>query len=169
MTALIGIRVPERADRLRLEQMLARCSPDTKRRRFHGCVRRFPEPYLTDVVERRPHHFALVATASDRVVALADCTTLPGGVGELAVVVEDAYQRLGLASRLVALLVERADRLDLQPLRATVLVEQAWILERLHRHGSCAWQVCSGVFDVAWQPVPRSATRSFRPVRSGTT
>jgi GNAT superfamily N-acetyltransferase len=55
------VRRAAAADRPALERMLARCTGQTRYRRFHGPVTAFPERYLTEALSGSPLHFALVA------------------------------------------------------------------------------------------------------------
>jgi GNAT superfamily N-acetyltransferase len=144
-----GIRRIVQSDRAPLNDLFSRCSEGTRRRRFHGLVRAFPEPYLSDVLEGRGGHLALVAETGGIVVALASSNRLPDQAAELGILVEDAHQRHGLGSRLLNRLVEQADREGLRQLRASVLVDQAWVLRLLRPYGSCEVRVSFGVLDIA--------------------
>ncbi len=90
--------------------MLARCSDQTRARRFHKYVHCFPEPYLTEALAGRAAHFALLAQAGQAVVALASRVATDRGSAELAVLVEDSWQRLGVGARLLSQLVAHADQ-----------------------------------------------------------
>jgi GNAT superfamily N-acetyltransferase len=130
--------------------MLARCTGQTRYRRFHGPVKLFPEPYLTEALSGSPLHFALVASAeedgtvvsgtvvSGTVVALASCRAVDEGVAELGILVEDEWQRRGVGSDLLREIVAYAARTGLRALQAQVLAEQPWIVGLLRRHGTCA-------------------------------
>ena len=141
-------------DRPALERMLARCTGQTRYRRFHGPVTVFPERYLTEALSGSPLHFALVAcldedgaeedgtvvgstVASGTVVALASCRAVDEGVAELGILVEDGWQRRGVGSDLLREIVAYAARTGLRALQAQVLAEQPWIVGLLRRHGTC--------------------------------
>jgi len=128
--------------------MLARCTDQTRYRRFHGVTDRFPERYLAGALAGDPEHFALVGYTPAAIVALASCVTQPDGSGELAILVQDACQRHGLGSRLLRRLVEHADSDGQQILRASVLAEQCWIRSLLSTYGSCETEVSHGVIDI---------------------
>jgi GNAT superfamily N-acetyltransferase len=132
--------------------MLARCTGQTRYRRFHGPVTVFPERYLTEALSGSPLHFALVACLDDvvvdgtvvdgtvvggTVVALASCRAVDEGVAELGILVEDEWQRRGVGSDLLREIVAYAARTGLRALRAQVLAEQPWIVGLLRRHGTC--------------------------------
>lgn len=144
-----AVRRATPGDRPALERMLARCTGQTRYRRFHGPVKVFPERYLTEALSGSPLHFALVATAEGdgtvvdgtvvdgTVVALASCRAVDEGVAELGILVEDEWQRRGVGSYLLQEIVAYAGRTGLRALRAQVLAEQPWIVGLLRRHGSC--------------------------------
>jgi N-acetylglutamate synthase-like GNAT family acetyltransferase len=151
--ARVRIRQAAASDRPALTQMLARCSEQTRARRFHTYVHRFPEPYLTEALSGRPGHFALLAQAGEREVALASCVaadlgSADHGSAEVAVLVEDSWQRAGVGARLLSLLVAHADRCGLPRLKATVLASQSWMLPVLGGYGTCEAWLRGGVFEV---------------------
>ena len=141
-------------DRPALERMLARCTGQTRYRRFHGPVTVFPERYLTEALSGSPLHFALVACLDEdgaeedgtvvdgtvvdgTVVALASCRAVDEGVAELGILVEDEWQRRGVGSDLLREIVAYAARTGLRALQAQVLADQPWIVGLLRRHGTC--------------------------------
>jgi GNAT superfamily N-acetyltransferase len=150
-------------DRPALERMLARCTGQTRYRRFHGPVTAFPERYLTEALSGSPLHFALVACPDEDaegdgtvvdgtvvdgtvvdgtvvdgiVVALASCRAVDEGVAELGILVEDEWQRRGVGGYLLGEIVAYAASTGLRALQAQVLAEQPWIVGLLRRHGTC--------------------------------
>jgi GNAT superfamily N-acetyltransferase len=122
---MILIRQATQADRAALAEMLLRCSRQTRYRRFHGFVESYPEPYFSEALSGHPDHVALVAVLAGRIVALASCAQ-----DELGIVVEDACQRQGLGTRLLAALVERC---GYGTLLATIQHDQVWIVPLLRR------------------------------------
>ena len=118
------VRRASPADRTALTEMLSRCTDTTRLRRFQGRRRSFPEPYLTEALSGHPEHFALVAGAPAVAVALASCRAVAGDAAELAVLVEDAWQRHGIGTRLLNELIEHADRSGLRTLKATMLASR---------------------------------------------
>jgi GNAT superfamily N-acetyltransferase len=149
-------------DRAALSAMFARCTEETRYHRFHGPVKALPERYLTDALSGTPFHYALVAcpvpdlgTADvsrqdDGVVALASCRTVNEGAAELGLLIEDAWQRQGLGTRLLRDLVTHAAGAGLRVLEAQLLAEQAWITGLLRPYGSCRLRsTWSGVLNVS--------------------
>jgi GNAT superfamily N-acetyltransferase len=156
VASLIRARQAVPADREALAQMFERCTAATRYRRFHGPVKAIPERYLTEALSRSPFHHALVAclepnpaSAADPapfadldvraggIVALASCRMVDEGAAELGLLVEDAWQRHGLGTRLLGDLVDQASRSGLRVLQAQVLAEQAWITGLLRPYGTC--------------------------------
>jgi len=139
------------ADRAALRAMFARCADETRYRRFHGPVKMMPERYLTDALSGTPFHYALVAYPrpvadlgtshpggrDGGVVALASCRTVDEGAAELGLLIEDAWQRRGLGTRLLRDLVTYAAGAGLRVLEAQLLAEQAWIAGLLRPYGNC--------------------------------
>lgn len=143
-----SVRRAAAGDRPALERMLARCTGQTRYRRFHGPVTVFPERYLTEALSGSPLHFALVACLDEdaetdgtvvdgTVVALASCRAVDEGVAELGILVEDEWQRRGVGSDLLREIVAYAARTGLRALQAQVLADQPWIVGLLRRHGTC--------------------------------
>lgn len=151
------IRSASAADRPALAEMLSRCTDSTRLQRFSGSQRSFPEPYLTEALSGHPEHFALVAGTPASIVALASCRAVAGDTAELAVLVEDAWQRHGIGTRLLNELIEHADRSGLRTLRATVLAEQEWIVQALRSYGTCTAPLSKGVFQVTVRREPHHA------------
>jgi GNAT superfamily N-acetyltransferase len=153
------VRRAAAGDRSALERMLARCTGQTRYRRFHGPVSVFPERYLTEALSGSLVHFALVACLDEdgtvvngtvvngtvvngtvvngTVVALASCRAVDEGVAELGILVEDEWQRRGVGSDLLREIVAYAARTGLRALQAQVLADQPWIVGLLRRHGTC--------------------------------
>jgi GNAT superfamily N-acetyltransferase len=143
-----SVRRAAAGDRPALERMLARCTGQTRYRRFHGPVTVFPERYLTEALSGSPLHFALVACLDEdaemdgtvvdgTVVALASCRAVDEGVAELGILVEDEWQRRGVGGYLLGEIVAYAARTGLRALQAQVLADQPWIVGLLRRHGTC--------------------------------
>ncbi|HEX2039996.1 MAG TPA: GNAT family N-acetyltransferase [Acidimicrobiales bacterium] len=99
-------------DAAALARLFERLSPETVYRRFHQPMRR-PRPamlaYFANVDHRRRD--ALVAEVDGEIVAVASYDVPSNGDGheaEIAVLVEDAWQRHGLGRRLVRRLAKAA-------------------------------------------------------------
>ena len=168
---LVSVRRAEAADREALARMFDRCTPQTRYRRFHGPVKAIPGRYLADALSGSASHYALVAclepdpaSAADPapfadpdvraggIVALASSRMVDEGAAELGLLVEDAWQRRGLGTRLLGDLVDQASRAGLRVLQAQVLAEQAWITGLLRPYGPCRLRsTWAGVLNVTVQ------------------
>jgi GNAT superfamily N-acetyltransferase len=146
--ALISVRRAAPGDREALARMFDRCTAATRYRRFHGPVKVIPERYLAEALSGSPFHHALVACAEPvpaaqggtrpgGIVALASCRMVDEGAAELGLLVEDAWQRRGLGTRLLRDLAAHASAAGLRVLEAQLLAEQAWISGLLRPYGAC--------------------------------
>ena len=150
MITRVSIRRPVPADGQALRDMIGRCSPDTIRQRFHGYRRSFPQQYLTGALAGMDEHFALVAeVAGTSIVALASCVVVADEAADIAVLVEDGYQRQGIGSTMLRMLIGYADHRGIATLQATVLTEQEWILQLLSAYGSCSTTLSMGVYELS--------------------
>lgn len=152
--ATVTLRRAAECDRTALARMFARCSPQTRYRRFHGHVNVLPRRYLTEALSGSPVHFALVAAdpgadAGDGpVVALASCRGVAEGAAEVGLLVEDAWQRFGIGGALLREIVGYAHRNGFRLLKAQILAEQSWIIRVLGAYGDCEAVTTHGVLDV---------------------
>ena len=125
----VVVRPIEPGDKARLADGLRRLSERTIRRRFLAAKPRFSSTelrYLTEV--DGVDHIALVAVLADRpdrLVAVARCVRLPDrpATSEMAIVVGDAHQGLGLGRRLAQLLADEARAHGIRRFAATMLGE----------------------------------------------
>jgi GNAT superfamily N-acetyltransferase len=147
---VVEVRRAREGDRLALTEMTGRCSAQTRYQRFHGHVTAIPARYLTEALAGLPDHLALVACAGPgHVVALASCRAVGDGTAELGVLVEDAWQRLGIGSALLGELVRHARFSGMSALTAQVLGEQSWIVGLLAGHGTCDSVISRAVLNVS--------------------
>ncbi|MBB5790612.1 GNAT family N-acetyltransferase [Jiangella mangrovi] len=128
----VTIRAATPRDAGDVSAMHVRCSTETVRHRYHSVpamTGRFLSQLLgTDI--------ALVAEAPNRtVVALANLGRDDGATGELAVVVEDRWQRAGLGSTLLDHLVTMARLVGYRELYTVGLPGHHWYCATLARHG----------------------------------
>lgn len=154
----VQVRRASAADQEALRLMFDRCTPRTRYRRFHGPVKAIPERYLADALAGSAFHYALVAwhaaapppdrgtvdgpeaapaASPGAAVALASCRVVGEGAAELGLVIEDAWQRRGLGTRLLRDLITYAAGAGLRVLEAQLLAEQAWIAGQLSPYGAC--------------------------------
>lgn len=120
-----------------LAELYGRCSPETITLRFFGWVTELPRSYLRDVLAGDAvHHDAVVARDRDGggIVALASLgagSAAGPDVPELGVLVADAWQRHGLGTELLGLLVDRARARGVERLLASVLPSRVALLTAL--------------------------------------
>jgi len=172
----ISVRRAVPADHEALTRMFERCTLATRYRRFHAPVKAIPERYLAEALAGGAFHYALVAYPApvanadadagggsaplaaavcdpgapvDGIVALASCRTVDEGAAELGLLIEDAWQRRGLGTRLLRELMTHASRSGLRVVAAQLLAEQAWITGLLRPYGTCRLRsACDGVLNV---------------------
>ncbi|WP_191134271.1 GNAT family N-acetyltransferase [Streptomyces sp. col6] len=102
----ITVRRADRADHGAAVAMHGRCSEQTLRLRYHGPVRD-ADRYLDHLLSPRFGRTLAVQTASGRLVALGHLLW-DGDETEVALLVEDEWQRRGIGSELLARLVAMA-------------------------------------------------------------
>ena len=127
----------DREDAEALRRMLARCSAETVRLRFHRALATVSQEVVERLVGAWPKPWrglALVALSEGEIVGHVMCVAEEPEVveGEVAVVVEDAWQRRGIARALVARIVEEAAKLGIREFRGEILPENraAFVLAR---------------------------------------
>ncbi|MFI6927620.1 GNAT family N-acetyltransferase [Nonomuraea spiralis] len=102
-----------------------RCSPEARRFRYFTSMPALP-PRTFDRLCDRGRGFSLVAGHDGQVVAMANLMFTPDpGVAELALLVEDRWQGLGLGATLARMLVRQARDLGYAEVRATLLADNA--------------------------------------------
>jgi GNAT superfamily N-acetyltransferase len=103
--------------------MLARSSPETIYRRFHIPYPEVPE-WMLALMLGTDHHDkeSLVAVAEEKIVGHAMYVRLANDVeAEIAIVVEDRWQSMGIGKSLLSALTERAKRRGILTFTAEVL------------------------------------------------
>jgi GNAT superfamily N-acetyltransferase len=126
--------------------MLARCSRRTLFHRFHG-----PSDgvvYTRRLFDDHPHRETLLAWNGSVCVGVASLACDAQGVGHLGVLVEDAWQRRRVGTRLTAALVDGAAARGVSTLRADILAQDRFILSPLHRIGPTTVSFDLGSFSV---------------------
>lgn len=105
-----------------LDALMARCSVETRYRRFFVPVRDMPAEYRDGALAGDPdrHDALVVQRPAGEIIALASLVAARAGA-ELGVLVEDGWQRRGLGTTLVHELVARARDRGVPRMRATVL------------------------------------------------
>lgn len=116
-----------------LEEMALRCSADTLRRRFHGPAPRGGPSRIAGLLAARDAEEHLVAEVDGAIVRIGTLhrSPRPATEGEIAMLVEDAWQGTGLGHRLTGHLLRRARERGMEVVVAEVLREPAYVLDRL--------------------------------------
>jgi GNAT superfamily N-acetyltransferase len=114
-----------------------RLSPDTVYRRFHSPLQGLSRESVHHLVDvDHDQREAVVAVVGGEVVGVARYDRAPGdpAAAEFAVLVEDAWQGMGLGRQLLAELTDLAARRGVTRLTATVQADNdrmLWLLRRL--------------------------------------
>jgi GNAT superfamily N-acetyltransferase len=138
--ARVAIRPLARADRDALAEAFSRLSEETRRRRFRGLASRLGEREL-DRLTRIDHHeheaLAAIAPDTGRIVGVARYVVPPHdpGAAEVAVAVDDEWQRRGIGRRLMSELVGRARAEGVTRLLAYVGADNQLVLGWIARVG----------------------------------
>ncbi|WP_329133592.1 GNAT family N-acetyltransferase [Streptomyces sp. NBC_01476] len=126
-------------DRPALAALFTACSPETVRLRFFGRLKQWPREYLDAALAGRPaEHDAVVAYRPGRtdllgLASLATPSDAGPGIGELGVLVADDWQRQGVGTAMIDLLLSRARDRGLERVAATVLPSRSKLLAALTR------------------------------------
>jgi acetyltransferase len=139
----VEIRPLAPGDRERLAEAFSRLSEETRRRRFRGLANQLPERDLDRLTQiDHHHHEALTAIAPDsgRIVGVARFITMPDEprAAEVAIAVDDDWQRRGIGRRLMSELVARARAEGIARLLAYVSADNHTVLSWIARAGGVA-------------------------------
>lgn len=150
-----GLGRLEKTDGLPLRRFFFRLSPETLYRRFHSPIAR-PEQAQPARLLDLDHHDreAVVALVEDEIVGVARYARRPGaGAAEVAVVVADAWQRQGLASRMLGALGELAFEAGVRQFTLNMQADNEAVLRLVRRlypdaRLSCSQGTCEAVVPV---------------------
>jgi GNAT superfamily N-acetyltransferase len=141
----VGVERLDPADGPAVVSMLARCSSASLYSRFHGLVD--VARYAGEMLAPPPGQEFYGAWAGQTCVGVASLAVVDGWA-EVAVLVEDGWQRQGAGSALMAALVRRGGELGVRGILAEVLAGNHFILPLLARIGSTATAFACGVYTV---------------------
>jgi GNAT superfamily N-acetyltransferase len=134
LTTDIVARRPTVRDAPAIEAMIERCSLESRYARFLAPRPSIPLDHLARVVTPLSGEEAWVGVRRDEpetIVALASWARVGDDNAELAIIVEDSWQRRGIGSSLLRLLGERAGSLGICRLTASVLTESRHVFRML--------------------------------------
>jgi GNAT superfamily N-acetyltransferase len=141
------------ADTAAVLDMLARCSRSTLFHRFHGFTDGLA--YARALLRRPADQETLLAWRGSSCVGLATLYAEAAGRSDLGVLVEDAWQRGGIGSRLVSALIACAHTRRISTVHADVLGEDMFIVRALARIGPLTVSVDRGSYSVDVDLSPR--------------
>jgi GNAT superfamily N-acetyltransferase len=137
MDIQVATRPIQLDDELRFYRLWPRLSPDTVYRRFHSPIRGLPADTVHHLVDvDHDDREAVVATVGDEVVGVARYDRSPDDpfVAEMAVLVEDAWQGVGVGRQLLISLADLARRRGVHTITSTVQADNdrmVWLIRRM--------------------------------------
>ena len=144
--AEVTVPGPAGSDTEAVLAMLGRCSAASLYHRFHGFTDGVA--YFTALLRDRPASQTLLAWSHSACVAVATLGVGATGIIDLAVLVEDAWQRRGIGTRLMTSLLEAARAEGVTAVHADVLADDEFILRALRRIGPLRVSIESGSLSV---------------------
>ncbi len=160
----VRLRLTRPSDAPRVEAFLSHLSPETRRRRFF-----VPVPDVGDHVVRHftfydPRERLVVAATvpqagGEELVGLADVVLLETGLAELAVVVGDEHQALGVGTLLAEAIASLSAQQGATHVKAEVLGENQAMTRVMERLGTTVRSVEDGV-SVVYTRLPAQARRA---------
>jgi N-acetylglutamate synthase-like GNAT family acetyltransferase len=130
----IVLRSPGPPDEPAIVAMFDRCSFESRYARFLNPARHLPATHLHDVLHGPAPSRSLVVVHEDTVVGLGTCHH-DAGVGEIGILVEDAWQQQGIGSTMLDALVDDARAGAVHTINAFVLADRRHVLRWLARRG----------------------------------
>jgi len=126
--------------------MLGRCSRASLFHRFHGFTDGVA--YFSALLRDRPAGKTLLAWSGSTCVAVGTLGADSAGLLDLGVLVEDAWQRRGIGTRLIRSLLDDARAKGVTTVRADVLADDEFILRALRRIGRLRVSAELGSFSI---------------------
>ncbi|HXL92289.1 MAG TPA: GNAT family N-acetyltransferase [Streptosporangiaceae bacterium] len=142
----VTVLPPAVPDTEALLAMLGRCSRVSLFHRFHGFTDGVA--YFAALLRDRPDDQTLLAWSGSTCVGVGTIGVDAAGLLDLGALVEDAWQRRGIGTRLITSLLDDARAKGVTTVRADVLAEDEFILQALHRIGPLRVSVERGGFSI---------------------
>ncbi|WP_028935664.1 GNAT family N-acetyltransferase [Pseudonocardia spinosispora] len=133
-TSDIALHRPTERDLPGVAEMWRRCGRATRAARFHGAAPLIPTDHLAAVVADPSGSLVAVHRPTGTVIALASLLRNHDGVtADLGVLVEDSWQRCGIAPLLVEPLIRAAPARGISTVTAEIFSEHAHVGRLLRR------------------------------------
>jgi GNAT superfamily N-acetyltransferase len=144
----VAVKALTVADEAAAIAMLNRCSRMTLFRRFHSFTD--GRPYVRSLFGNGAGHGqqTLLAWHGTTCIGIANLAGNGAAGVDLGVLVEDAWQRRGVGSRLMSELFDRARAGGFTKVHADVLGDDQFVLRTLRRFGPLTVSLASGTFSV---------------------
>jgi GNAT superfamily N-acetyltransferase len=126
--------------------LLRRCSAATLERRFHASTDGVS--YVTRLLSNATSEVGYGAWLRGRCVGLASLHGCAETSAEIAVLIEDAWQRRGIGSALASVLARHARQEGWTSLRADVRADSPFIPAALTRMGTTRTSISFGVYTI---------------------
>ena len=114
------LRASRAGDLEALRAFIARCSPETLYRRFHGTGPRAIDRELTRIATPADDHRSWVVVDGGEVRGTASLARSRSGATEMAILVEDRWFRRGIGRALIGALTAHAERDGLDTITASI-------------------------------------------------
>jgi N-acetylglutamate synthase-like GNAT family acetyltransferase len=137
---------PAASDTEAVLTMLSRCSPHSLFHRFHGFTD--GADYFGTLLRDRAVDETFVAWNESSCVGVASLSAGATGMSDIGVLIEDAWQRRGIGTYLVASLLANARAKGMTTVHADVLVEDQFILKVLRRMGPLTVSIEFGSYSI---------------------
>jgi GNAT superfamily N-acetyltransferase len=131
-----------------IKAMFVRCSPQSRLRRFFRPVPGAPLGYLEEVLADHDNKHVLVIRRNGETIGLAELHVTGPATGDLALIVEDSFQRKGVGTAALEFVVWRAREIGLRTLTADVQVENSHVVRALERVGTASMSRTADVVHV---------------------
>jgi GNAT superfamily N-acetyltransferase len=163
--AEVRVLRPAASDTEAVLAMLGRCSRASLFHRFHGFTD--GAAYFAALLRDQPASQTLLAWSGSTCVGVATLGAGATGTVDLGVLVEDAWQRRGIGTRLVRSLLDGARAKGVTTVHADVLADDVFILQALRRIGPLRASIASGSFwiDIELGSKPGQPSANTLPVR----
>jgi GNAT superfamily N-acetyltransferase len=164
------LRASRAGDLEQLRAFVARCSPETLYRRFHGTGPRAMDRELTRIASPNDAHRSWVVVDAGEVRGTASLARSRSGATEMAVLVEDRWFRRGIGRALIGALMAHAELVGIDTVTAWIQADNERAVRFIRAVAPRASiRFVGGAELEAQLPVratARGAARDSRPVRA---